>query len=410
MRWATCAVLWAAVLSVWWWPHLDISFRAVAPLGWAAALARTLVAAVTQRRGTATPVLRGLAVAADAALLTGLLDITGGPFNPFIVIYAVHVWLAAATVSTPWALVVGTVSATGFGWLVVDHLNAGLAEHHRLNDFPAHLFTMWLSGAAVFELVMWYVAAARAALTQRQHQLDDARERALRSEHIAALTTLAAGAAHELSTPLGTIAVAARELEWQVQRVTAAAPEVERLQGDARLIREEVDRCQMILDGMSGRAPDGSTHIGEPLAAQDVAGLVRQRLPLEQQHRLRVEVDPATGRPGVAGAALAQAIVALLKNAFDASDADSPVLLRFAPQGAMVRVEVRDRGAGLAPDVLQRAGQPFFSTKSAGRGLGLGVFLTRVFAEQAGGTLRFEVRDGTAAILELPAAEEAATA
>jgi two-component system sensor histidine kinase RegB len=168
-------------------------------------------------------------LSADALLLTGLLDITGGPFNPFIVMYVTYVWLAAVTVSPRWAALVTLVSVAGFGWLLLDHVQAEMAEHHRLNDFPTHLFTMWLSGVAIAELVAHYVARARAALAQRQQQLDDARERALRSEHLASLTTLAAGAARELSTPLATIAVAARELERNAARLATVLPPVESL-------------------------------------------------------------------------------------------------------------------------------------------------------------------------------------
>lgn len=105
------------------------------------------------------------------------------------------------------------VSTIGFGGLAVDHLQAGSAEHHRLNDFPTHLFTMWLAAAALTESVAHYVSRAQSVLAQRQTLLDEARDRAARGEPLASLTTLAAGAAHELSTPLATIAVTARELE-----------------------------------------------------------------------------------------------------------------------------------------------------------------------------------------------------
>jgi two-component system, sensor histidine kinase RegB len=265
-RWVTCIVLWVVVAVVWLFPHLDLPLRAIAPLGLTAAICRTLVTVLFQRGQPVPSALLGLSWCADAALLTGLLDITGGPFNPFIVMYVTYVWLAAVTLSRRWAVPVMAASIVGFGWLVLDHVHAEMAEHHRLNDFPTHLFTMWLAGAAIAELVALYVSRARAALALRQQQVDEARERALRSEHLAALTTLAAGAAHELSTPLATIAVAARELERNADRLSKALPPVEPLRDDAKLIRAEVDRCQVILDGMSGRAPDGSASTARPLA------------------------------------------------------------------------------------------------------------------------------------------------
>jgi two-component system sensor histidine kinase RegB len=345
-------------------------------------------------------------------LLTGLVDITGGPFNPFVVMFATYVWVAAVTVSPAWGVVVALVSAGGFAWLVVDHLAAESVAHHRLNDFPAHLFTMWFCGAAIAELVAHYVTRARAALALRQQQLDDARERAVRSEHLASLATLAAGAAHELSTPLATIAVASRELERQAQKLPETLPAIESLREDAHLIRTEVDRCQVILDTMSGRAGDDSASAADPLAPDAIVDLVRRRLSDEHRSRLHVNIEPGATAPAVPGAAMAQAISSLLSNAFDASDASSGVSLNFERRGSMVRIEVRDRGPGMSPEALRRAGEPFYTTKPAGRGMGLGLFLTRTFAERSGGTLHFNTADGTTAVLEIPAVpgQEAALA
>jgi len=409
VRWVTCIVLWVVVAAVLLFPHLDLPLRAIAPFGLAAAICRTAILVFSRRGREAPRAVLGICWCAEAALLAGLLDITGGPFNPFIVMYVTYIWLASATLGVSWGFAVTAVSIAGFGWLVVDHVQAEIAEHHRLNDFPTHLFTMWLAGSAIAELVAHYVSRARAVLDQRQQQLDEARERALRSEHLAALTTLAAGAAHELSTPLATIAIAARELERTADRLAAAQPSVDALRDDAKLIRTEVDRCQVILDGMSGRAPEGAPSAAEPLEPAAIAQLVRNRLTEAQQRRLRVEIGPDHATPSVAGAEMVQAISSLLKNAFDASDASSGVRLRFARQGDMVRIEVHDDGVGISSDVHRRLGEPFYTTKEPGQGMGLGLFLTRTFAERAGGTLRFETGKGTTAILEIPARAAEAT-
>ena len=401
VRWVTSLAWWAVLATVLLFPHLDLPLRAITPFGLTAALCRTLIAMLAQRGVPVPRALFGICWCAEAALLAILLDITGGPFNPFIVMYAIYAWLAAVTLGPRWGLFVGVIAMSGFAWLVHDHVQAELAEHHRLNDFPTHLFTMWLAGAAIAELVAHYVSRARALLDHRQRQLDDARERAMRSEHLASLTTLAAGAAHELSTPLATIAVAARELERNADRLAALHP-VDSLKDDARLIRTEVDRCQVILDGMSGRAPDGAPSTAEPLTPSAMAQLVRTRLTDAQQRRLQVEIDPTLAAPPVAGPAMVQAISSLLKNAFDASDATSQVSLRFTRRAGMVRIEVHDRGAGMSPEVRRRVGEPFYTTKEPGQGLGLGLFLTRTFAERSGGTLRFESANGTTAILEIP--------
>jgi two-component system sensor histidine kinase RegB len=403
VRWTTCAVLWVLLGVLLAFPHLDLSLREISLLGLAAAICRTAVVLAYNRRQAVPPALLGAALTGDAVLLTGLLDITGGPFNPFIVMYACYIWVAVVAISPVWATIVAAASISGFGWLVVDHLRAGLLEHHRLNDFPTHLFTMWFSGAGIAELVAHYVTRARSVLGQRQAQLDEARERAARSERLASLTTLAAGAAHELSTPLATIAVAARELERNAARVAEPDAVGAALRDDARLVRAELDRCQSILDGMSGRASSGLPAALEPMVPSSIARLVQDRLPADRRQRLSVEVAAETPSPSATGAEMVQAISSLLKNAFDASGNRDVVVLRFGVRGAMVRIEVQDRGPGMSPDATRRVGEPFFTTKEPGYGLGLGLFLVRTFAERSGGTLEFDGVGGTTAILEIPA-------
>lgn len=286
-------------------------------------------------------------------------------------------------------------------WLVYDHLQDGPLGHHRLNDFPTHLFTMWLAAAVTTELVAFFAARARAALAERQRDVDEARTRAARSEHLASLTTLAAGAAHELSTPLATIAVAAKELERVAQRVEDIGL-LAALRDDAGLIRTEVSRCQSILDQMSGRATE-DVITAHPLDLGSIPTHVRQRLTAEQRGRLRIEVDSGSQSVAVPAGGVVRAVASLVKNAFDASEAESPVTLRLHRHNGAVRIEVQDNGKGLTAEGLRRAGEPFYTTKEPGKGLGLGLFLARTFAEEAGGSLRLESGEGTTAILELPA-------
>jgi two-component system sensor histidine kinase RegB len=84
---------------------------------------------------------------------------------------------------------------------------------------------------------------------------------------------------------------------------------------------------------------------------------------------------------------LIQALGALVKNAFDASGAEGVVALGVAAEGDRLLCEIEDRGAGMDSPTLARAGEPFFTTKEPGHGMGLGIFLSRALAERLGGKL-----------------------
>jgi two-component system sensor histidine kinase RegB len=395
LRWITVladvTVLGAGVLFA----HADfplghlLPYIAVAAVGNAA-----LAVALGRERPAPVPPVLGLLLL-DVVLLTGVLELTGGPLNPFAVIYAVHVALAAVSLGTLPALLVGSAAMLGYSLLFYRQVHDGLAVHHRLNDFPTHVFAMWIALAALAELAIHIVWRASAAV-EAMH------ERAARSERVVSLTTLAAGAAHELSTPLGTIAVAARELELALGRGVPTA----QLGTDARLIRVEVDRCRAILDQMSGRAGGIAADVPESVDVRAAIAETISALPQEAASRVRFEPPTDALRVEVSRAGLRQAILSLMTNALDASGPDAQVVVSTGARDepARVRIAVHDRGPGMPPTILARAGEPFFTTKDPGRGLGLGLFLARVFAERHGGALAIETNDGTVAWIELPAA------
>ncbi|HEY7450126.1 MAG TPA: ATP-binding protein [Vicinamibacterales bacterium] len=403
MRWITVAVQLGTVALVWLFPNLDAPLRSLTPLILASALMNAVSAGWLARPKTLPRAIRAVSFAADVVLLTGLLDVTGGPYNPFIVIYAVYIGLAAATMGIGWAWTMAAFSAAAYGVLVYLHLQPDEGEvHHRLTDFPTHLFTMWTAAVGTTELIAFYVRRASLALADRQRQLDDMRERAARSERLAALTTLAAGAAHELSTPLATIAVATRELEHAIGRIDQSHALLE----DARLIRTEVGRCRTILDQMSGRAGGIAPDEPERLHLAEAITAVLKRLPADRADRLRVTMPEPIDPIVLPRTGLIQAITSLVKNAFDASPVSSPVHLRVSRHDGVLRVIVQDEGSGMSAEALARAGEPFYTTKEPGYGFGLGVFLARVFTERVGGTLTFESDRGTRVTLDLPANRE----
>jgi two-component system sensor histidine kinase RegB len=236
------------------------------------------------------------------------------------------------------------------------------------------------------------------AIEKRDTEMSAMRDRAARSERIASLTTLAAGAAHELGTPLATIAVAARELERSI-RISPGQDAA--LVEDAALIRSEVDRCRAILNRLGaqvGQAP-GEAPVG--ITAVDLLDAVLLSLPERERERVEASARGNTA-VNVPRSAVLQVAANLLRNALAAGGGDVSLSIETGPAG--LRMELRDDGPGMAPEVLTRVGEPFFSTKAPGSGLGLGVFIARSLCEQMGGRLTLESSPGrgTTARVDVP--------
>jgi two-component system sensor histidine kinase RegB len=154
---------------------------------------------------------------------------------------------------------------------------------------------------------------------------------------------------------------------------------------------------------MSGRA--GGSAAEEPVlvAIADIIDDLRSRLTPARLRRVIVRTEGPIGDVVVPRAGLCQTLVSLVTNALEASASDAPpVVVEFAASNEALRVWVVDHGSGLSPEELRRAGEPFYTTKEPGRGLGLGLFLARIFVERLGGTLTLQSGDGTTALVEIP--------
>jgi two-component system sensor histidine kinase RegB len=372
-----------------------------------------LFAAARKRRAVGAGVL-GAVLVFDTVALTALLFLCGGPSNPFSTLYLVYVTLAALALGIRWASVAIAVSAAGYALLFLagDQAAAMAHMHHDGSAFSAHLQAMWVAFTVTAALIAYFVARVARALREREDELAEARNVAGRAEKLASLSTLAAGAAHELGTPLGTIAVVSKELELVLKRT----PGLSTLSEDARLIRDEVERCRRIVQQMSGRSGEAMGEVPEPVVLADLLKEARRQSLSSSSpilaSELLVDVDAAVpARLVLPVRGLVQSLRNLLHNAWDAGGPASDVRLRVRRANDRVTFEVEDRGMGMTSEVLERVGEPFFTTKLPGEGTGLGLFLARTFAERWQGrlTLESEAGRGTRAVLELPLTPEEPT-
>lgn len=329
-----------------------------------------------EAEGPAPRALAGGVLILDTLLLGGLLYATGGPANPCSALFVVQVALAASALGTRWgwgmALLVSGVYAALFPW----HLPLGHLDH-AMGGLGWHLWGMWGGLAVTSLLIAHFVGRLSDTLARERARHEALRRRADREARLAALTALAAGAAHELASPLGTIAVAAEDLD---------PSDPAGLAEDLRLIRREVGRCRRILDDLALEGGQLAAEASRPLALRSWV----QGLDLGPGVVLDLPEATLVAPPK----ALDLVLRGLVKNAREAGAPGDPVRVEgeVGPDGA-VHVWVRDRGPGFPPGLADQIGEPFLSTKGE-EGLGLGLFLAQGFMARLGGRLVVDSRPG----------------
>jgi two-component system sensor histidine kinase RegB len=353
-------------------------------------------------RQIATSTLVAGAFVLDILCLTALLMLSGGPANPFSLLYLVQITLSAIILKKKWTWLLGALSTLCFGLLFrIYRPIAALETHHPAGGTDLHLIGMWIGFGVAAVLVALFSGKISELLRQHEDSLLRMQAELAKRDRLASLATLAAGAAHELNTPLATIAVVARELELFAMNTVRDDAFAE----DSRLIRTEVDRCREILWRMSVQGAQPAGQASEPVNAGDLLNDVSREI--RQPDRVKISLPGCAAALKVPRRAVAQALIALTRNALEASSPDSCVRVLAQRAGASLQFVISDRGKGMSPETLRRIGEPFFTTKEPGKGMGLGTFLARTLAEQLGGRLIFEStpRTGTRATLELPLGE-----
>ncbi|MBS1872230.1 MAG: HAMP domain-containing histidine kinase [Acidobacteria bacterium] len=392
----------AAIIGVAYAFRLDFPFPwTLAPL--AAGLGSNVLLHRSPKLAERLPEMTlGAVFVLDTLCLSAMLGLTGGPMNPFSLLYLVQITLSAVALPKVWTWALAGLSAASFGLLFYLHVpSTAFLLHHDRQGLSPHLVGMWIAFMVAAGLIAFFAGKISDDLRERERQVLRLQERIAKSERLASLGTLAAGAAHELGTPLGTIAVASRELELGASRLADG----EAVREDAALIRDQVERCHLILQRMSA---DGAEPMGETARSVTVGRLFELALDrFSESQRVSVARELPRGDQMVKlpVQVTVQSLAALLKNGFDACTGQPELRLRAERRDAKVRFEIHDRGCGMTDAVLRRISEPFFTTKDPGAGMGLGTFLVRTFAERLGGSLSYDSTpgEGTVAILELPA-------
>lgn len=349
----------------------------------------------------------------DVALFTLLLDWSGGPDSPFSALYVVQIVLATMTGHRRATWVVALACAAFYGLVFVQSTPAHFwhAPIRPGSSIGLHALGMWISVLVVAVVITFFMTRIIETLAERESAMRGLSEVAARNARLASLTTLAAGAAHELGSPLGTIAVIARELERASAQAGAAAGAgmgasalPAGLAEDAKLLRAEVERCRGILDRMRARAAHELHASESTLVAAELETALLAGLDPEDRARVQVRVLLPPAMPVGPRFDVVEVIGPILRNALDAGAKGEPVELELRVDAGRLQASVRDRGAGMDAATLEHVGEPFFTTRAPGQGTGLGLFVVNLHLERLGGSLRFASSPGlgTTATVEWP--------
>jgi len=357
----------------------------------------------------------------DVLAIASLLYLTGGASNPIIWVFLLPVIITAIMLPHAYAWYMVILTTSVYTVLMTFNiplpaiephipdpqmLQAGMENHemllkaHAMSDkhyFNLHIFGMWFGFVFSAGLVAFFVVELARTLKIQERSLADARESALRDERVVALGTLAASAAHDMGTPLGTIAILAHELEneYPIHRF----PD---LHDKMLIMQQQINRCKEALSVMSASAGELRAESGRvvPVTAyiDDVINQWRTHKPAA---KLNFFIDHAIAVEAViiAERTLTHAIINILNNAAEASPPEKGIEFHAAWDLKLLTIRIRDFGAGLPPELVEFAGkQPVISKK---RGLGVGLFLTYSTINRLGGKIRLYNSDSGGACVEI---------
>lgn len=353
----------------------------------------------------------------DVLALAYLLYLTGGASNPIIWVFLLPLIVTAIMLPQSYAWNMVIITSCVYTVLIAYNIPlpalAPHAEHHMTNLTPEmslrmqlledrryfnlHVFGMWFGFVFSAGLVAFFIIALAKTLKERERSLAEARESALRDERVVSLGTLAASAAHDMGTPLGTISILAHELaeDFPEHRF----PE---LNQKLVILKQQLDRCKQALSVMSASAGEMRAESGQVMLVSDyIDQILNQWRTHKPSTKLNLfvsgEVD--TQAQIIAERTLTHSLINILNNAAEATDDNAGIEFHARWDDFNLSLKIRDFGPGLPPEFVDFAGQK--PVKSNKQGMGVGLFLTYTTIKRLGGTIHFNNLESGGACVEI---------
>ena len=321
--------------------------------------------------------------------LAAILFLTGGLQNPFSFLFLGPVLISATVLPIRLTIGLGLLAVACASALVFFHLPLPWDSDDPLVLPPIYLFGVWLSIVLAIGVTSLYAFQAAEEARKLSDALAATELVLTREQHLTQLDGLAAAAAHELGTPLSTIFLISRELEKTIEGNGQLA-------SDLKTLREQAQRCRDILAKLTQLSSSGA-----PFDLMPLSTLIEEAVAPHRDFGVAIKVRlavAATREPvGARNPAILYGVGNILENAVDF--ARTTVEVNAWWNADTVEIIISDDGPGIAPDMLNRIGEPYLSrrrsadeTHSARAGLGLGVFIARTLLERTGAKVSFSNR------------------
>ena len=320
----------------------------------------------------------------DVVFLTLVLYFTGGSTNPFVNYYLIPLIISAAVLPAAHTWFIAFLSIAFYTLLLFYYQPLGLpsAQGHD-SMMSAHFVGMWVNFGFSALLIAWFVVRMAGTLREQAQAIAGSREAGLRNEQIISVASIAAGTAHEMRTPLATMAVT-------VDEIGAEHPELEE---DIDVLRQQIERCDAVLRELVSTTTEDSR-----MVVTDVAVLLKSLLEKWCLARPEIELKTQISRQASQqriryDQSLQHALMNFLNNAADASP--GYVALQVEADLDSVVFIVEDHGPGIPAEIADQLGKAYISRKQGG--LGLGVLLSQASVERLGGEVTLTGVSGTTA-------------
>lgn len=319
--------------------------------------------------------------------------LSGGATNPLISVFLPLVAIGAIVLGQIQAWLYGVAAIFCYTFLWRFYQPLAIADAQTATRL--HLLGMWLVFVVSAIVVIWFILQMTRAINERDIALTKAREQAIRNDWLVSMGSLAAGAAHELSTPLATMNILIDDwfddVELSAER-----------RGDYELMRCQIETCKQALNQLTQRAGHPRS---DRLQQVNVGSWLNSMLAAwsasNPAANLMISADLALNEQAISiDITIERALANLLDNALGAGA--TRITLEARGEGPCLLVRIDDDGPGIASDTLQafNEGRAIFSRS----GMGVGLLLSRTALERCGGTLGLErlPERGTRACLALP--------